>query len=103
MNPFIFLSSNLKTRCLYFVTYININGESQECEIEFGGEGLVIKNTQQQIIFKCYLFEMIRVHNSLFSCSTYSTISKRMEHCTLVIPDFDDEEIDEVDCSFFSN
>lgn len=35
MDVVTFLTSNLKTRCIWFQPCINFNGDTQECEVVF--------------------------------------------------------------------
>ena len=72
MDVVTFLTSNLKTRCIWFQPCINVNGETQECEVVFNHNKLVIKNLHGVVLFEPYLFEVERITDILFNCSHYN-------------------------------
>lgn len=93
MSPFVFLQSNLKTRCLYFVPYININGHSYDCTIDIKQDVIIVCYDNGKI-FSCYIFDVMRITDCMFYCISYDVQLKRFVYVTLIIPDFDDEDDD---------
>lgn len=100
MNPFEWLASNLKTRCAYFDTCININGYTYDCEIKFEQDLMLVSDLSGNSLFKCYLFEITCISEYLFSCQHYNTNSKQYEYATIHVPNFVDHDLDYEDYSF---
>lgn len=99
MDVVTFLTSNLKTRCIWFQPCINFNGETQDCEVVCNHDKLVIKNLHGVVLFEPYLFEVERITDILFNCSHYNKEKNKIEYATLYVPDFE-TEIDEEDLYF---
>jgi len=94
MSPFIFLQSNLKTRCLYFVPCININGHSYDCKIDIKQDVIIVYYDNGKI-FSCYLFDVTCINDCMFYCISYDVSLKRFVYATLIIPDFEhDDDLD---------
>ena len=94
MNPFERLTNNLKTRCVYFDTCININGNTYDCEIKFEQDLMLVSDLSGNSLFKCYLFEITCISDFLFSCQHYNTNSKQYQYATIHIPNFIHDDLD---------
>lgn len=82
---------NFKTRCLFFNTMININGETLDCKISIEANMVNCHDLNGKLIVSTYLWNL-----HCFPTSYTMFILKAVSECggdaVLIIPDYEKEE-----------